>query len=89
MSSTPMPTNRTQVDRLKKDEAVALLEELGKEVPKNWTAPEVKGCLKDVLFPKTDQKSPLTGLTKLNKRDLQARCEEAGADFTKNHTRET
>ena len=76
MKSIPM--SRTEVDALRKDECLQLMEHLGEAQPRRGVlVVELKSMIKDLLFSKEGgQEKPLLGFAKMNRNQLAEKARQ-------------
>ena len=84
-----IPMSGSEVDALKKDECLQLMEKLGEAQPRRGVLMvELKAIIKDLLFSKErEQDKPLLGFAKLNKSQLADKA-RLQIPVSENHTRE-
>ena len=87
MKSIPM--SRSEVDALRKDECLQLMEHLGEAQPRRGVlVVELKSMIKDLLFSKErGQEKPLLGFAKVNRNQLAEKARQLQIPVSEHHTR--
>ena len=83
------PNSRWEVDALRKDECLQLMELLGKAQPRRGVLViELKAMIKDLLFSKEEeQEKPLLGFAKMNRSQLEVKARQLQIPVSENRTR--
>ena len=83
------PMSRSDVDNLKKDECLQLMEQLGEAQPRRGVlVMKVKAMIKDLLLSKEDgQEQPLLGLAKMDRSELADKAGQLNIPVAESHTR--
>ena len=87
MKSIPM--SRSEVDALRKDECLQLMEHMGEAQPRRGVlVVELKSMIKDLLFSREgQQEKPLLGFAKMNKNQLAEKARQLQIPVSENHMR--
>ena len=80
--------HQINLHKLKKEEALHILEELGQPVPSRWTLVEIKAKLSEIkaALPKAVVISELTGITTKTRKELQEICRSNMVDYKDTNT---
>ena len=80
---------QSEVDALRKDECLQLMEHLGEAQPRRGIlVVELKSMIKDLLFSKGGgQEKPLLGFAKMNRNQLAEKARQLQIPVSENHTR--
>ena len=83
------PVLRSDVDNLRKDECLQLMEQLGEAQPRREVlVMALKAMIKDMLFSDEDgQEQPLLGLAKMNRSPLADKARQVNIPIAESHTR--
>ena len=85
------PGSRSDVDHLRKDECLQLMEQLGEaQLGRGVLVIELTAMIKDLLFSKEDgQEQPLLGLAKMNRSQLAGKARQLNFLTAESHTKDT
>ena len=83
------PMSRSDVDDLRKDECLQLMEQLGEaQLRRGVLVMELKAMIKDLLFSEEDgQEQPLLGLAKMNRSQLADKARQLNIPTAESHTK--
>ena len=83
------PMSRSDVDNLRKDECLQLMEQLGEPQPRRRVlVMALKAMIKDMLFSEEDgQEQPLLGLAKMNRSPLADKARQVNIPIAESHPR--
>ena len=83
------PMSRSDVDNLRKDECLQLMEQLGEPQPRRRVLVKaLKAMIKDMLFSDEDgQEQPLLGLAKMNRSPLADKARKLNIPTAESHTK--